>query len=183
MSKTVKCRAVTFSFKLNQYNLDELFTKCNSSKFAYIVHDSDLDDFMERKDTHIHFYYRVDTPRTLAWFSDYLSVPQNQLQAVKSDKAVLRYLCHLDSPEKAQYDVHKVVANFDYEKAIQDKDKIDYYQLYDDYLKVGEYMSVSEFVQKYNYIMPKQLSSILTVFSKLEERGRQTIFENQSKDL
>lgn len=181
MGKTIKCRAVTFSFKLNQYNLDDLFTKCNSSKFAYVVHDSDFDEFMERKDSHIHFYFRVNTPRTLSWFSEYLSVPQNQLQVVKSDKAVLRYLCHLDSPDKAQYDVHKVVANFDYEKAIQDKDKIDYYALYDDYLKVGKYMTVSQFVQKYNFIMPKQLSSILTVFSKLEERGRQTIFENQVK--
>ena len=183
MGKTIKCRAVTFSFKLNQYNLDELFTKCNSSKFAYIVHDADFDEFMDRKHSHIHFYYRVNTPRTLAWFSDYLSVPQNQLQAVKSDKAVLRYLCHLDSPDKAQYDVHKVVANFDYEKAILDKDRIDYYQLYDDYLKVGQFMSVADFVRKYNYIMPKQLSSILTVFSKLEERGRQTIFDYQTKRL
>ena len=181
MSKTIKCRAVTFSFLVGQYDIDCLIASCSSHKYAFITHDKDLDEFGEFKKPHIHFFFKVSTPRTLDWFADYLEIPKNQLQAVKSERAVLRYLCHLDSYDKVRYNLSYVMSNFDYQKAIVDKDKIDYYSLYDDYLKVGQFMTVADFVKKYNYIMPKQLSSILTVFSKLEERGRQTIFEHQVK--
>lgn len=181
MSKIIKCRAVTFSFLVGQYNIDCLVASCSSYKYAFITHDNDLDEFGEFKKPHVHFFFKVSTPRTLDWFSDYLDIPKNQLQAVKSERAILRYLCHLDNDDKVRYSPAYVMSNFDYQKAILDKDKIDYYQLYDDYLKVGQCMTVADFVKKYNYIMPKQLSSILTVFSKLEERGRQTIFEHQVK--
>lgn len=177
----IKCRAVTFSFLPYQYDLELLCTHGSSYKYAYIIHDKDLDALGEPKKKHIHFFFKVSTPRTLKWFSEFLDVPENQLQAVKSEKAILRYLCHLDNPEKVQYNPKDVIANIDYLKDIQDKDKIDYASLYDDYLKVGQYMTIADFVYKYNYIMPKQLSSILTVFSKLEERSRQTIFEHQTK--
>jgi hypothetical protein len=183
MSKTIKCRAVTFSFLLGQYDIDNLISLCSPHRYAFITHDKDLDEFGEFKKPHVHFFFKVSTPRTLDWFSEYLDIPKNQLQAVKSERAILRYLCHLDNDDKVRYSTSYVMSNFDYQKAILDKDKIDYYQLYDDYLKVGQYLSVADFVKKYNYIMPKQLSSILTVFSKLEERGRQTIFENNSKGL
>lgn len=183
MAKTIKCRAVTFSFLLGQYDIDCLIASCSSHKYAFIKHDSDLDEFQEFKKPHVHFFFKVSTPRTLDWFSDYLDIPKNQLQAVKSERAILRYLCHLDNDDKVRYSLSSVISNFDYQKAILDKDNIDYSSLYDDYLKVGKFMTVSQFVEKYNYIMPKQLSSILTVFSKLEERGRQTIFENNSKCL
>ena len=181
MPKTIKCRAVTFSFQPGQYDIDRLVALCSSHKYAFITHDNDLDEFGEFKKPHVHFFFKVSTPRTLDWFNKYLDIPKNQLQAVKSERAVLRYLCHLDNDDKVRYSPSYVMSNFDYQKAILDKDKIDYYQLYDDYLKVGQFMSVADFVKKYNYIMPKQLSSILTVFSKLEERGRQTIFEHQVK--
>ena len=181
MGKTIKCRAVTFSFLLGQYDIDCLVASCSSHKYAFITHDNDLDEFGEFKKPHVHFFFKVSTPRTLDWFSEYLDIPKNQLQAVKSERAVLRYFCHLDNDDKVRYNPSFVMSNFDYQKAILDKDKIDYYRLYDDYLKVGQYMTVADFVKKYNYIMPKQLSSILTVFSKLEERGRQTIFEHQVK--
>ena len=181
MGKTIKCRAVTFSFLLGQYDIDCLLASCSSHKYAFITHDKDLDEFGEFKKPHVHFFFKVSTPRTLNWFSEYLDIPKNQLQAVKSERAVLRYFCHLDTDDKVRYNPLSVVSNFDYQKAILDRDKIDYYGLYDDYLKVGQYMTVADFVKKYNYIMPKQLSSILTVFSKLEERGRQTIFDNQVK--
>lgn len=181
MSKTIKCRAVTFSFLTYQYDLGVLCCHTSTYKYAYIIHDKDVDEFGELKKPHIHFFFKADSPRTLQWFSEFLDVPVNQLQAVKSEKAILRYLCHLDNPDKVQYNPKDVIANIDYLKDIQDKDRIDYYQLYDDYLQVGQYMTVADFVKKYNYIMPKQLSSILTVFSKLEERGRQTLFEHQTK--
>lgn len=181
MSKTIKCRAVTFSFLIGQYDVDNLITLSSPHKYAFITHDKDLDEFGEFKKPHVHFFFKVSTPRTLDWFSEYLQIPKNQLQAVKSERAVLRYFCHLDNDDKARYNSSYVMSNFDYQKAILDKDKIDYHQLYDDYLKVGQYITVADFVKKYNYIMPKQLSSILTVFSKLEERGRQAIFEHQVK--
>ena len=183
MGKTIKCRAVTFSFLLGQYDIDCLVSLASSYKYAFITHDNDLDEFGEFKKPHVHFFFKVSSPRSLSWFSEYLDIPKNQLQAVKSERAMLRYLCHLDNDDKVRYSPAYVMSNFDYQKAILDKDKIDYSSLYDDYLKVGVCMSVADFVEKYNYIMPKQLSSILTVFSKLEERGRQTIFENNSKGL
>ena len=103
MGKIIKCRAVTFSFLIGQYDVDNLCSLCSPHKYAFITHDCDLDEFGEFKKPHVHFFFKVSTPRSLDWFNEYLRIPKNQLQAVKSERAVLRYFFHLDNDDKARY--------------------------------------------------------------------------------
>lgn len=176
MSKTIKTRAVTFSFKLDQYDVDDLVQTVEPHRYAWIIHDGDIkSDTGELKDPHIHFFAQVESPRSLQWFSDLLEVPINQLQKVKSTRAILRYFCHLDNPEKSQYDPCDVKANFDYQSAIA-SDNINYSQLYADYSQVGVTITPQQFVKKYSRFMSKSLAGVLTVFDKLRTRE---VFNNQ----
>lgn len=169
-TKVIKTRAVTFSFKLDQYDIDDLVQTVEPHRYAWIIHDGDIKpDTGEFKDPHIHFFVQVESPRSLNWFSDFLEVPINQLQKVKSTRAILRYFCHLDNPEKSQYNPTDVKANFDYQSAIA-SDNINYSQLYADYSQVGVTITPQQFVKKYNRFMCKSLSSVLTVFDKLRTR-------------
>lgn len=175
-TKVIKTRAVTFSFKLDQYDIDDLVQTVEPHRYAWIIHDGDIKpDTGELKDPHIHFFAQVESPRSLQWFSDLLEVPINQLQKVKSTRAILRYFCHLDNPEKSQYDPYDVKANFDYQSAIA-SDNINYSQLYADYSQVGVTITPQQFVKKYNRFMSKSLASVLTVFDKLRTRE---VFNNQ----
>lgn len=170
MSKTIKTRAVTFSYKLDQYDIDDLVQTVEPHRYAWIIHDGDINpDTGELKDPHIHFFAQVESPRSLQWFSDLLEVPVNQLQRVKSTRAILRYFCHLDNPEKSQYEVSDVKANFDYQSVVA-LDNINYSQLYADYSQVGVTLTPQQFVKKYNRFMSKSLASVLTVFDKLRTR-------------
>lgn len=180
-TKVIKTRAVTFSFKLDQYDIDDLVQTVEPHRYAWIIHDGDINpDTGELKDPHVHFFAQVESPRSLQWFSDLLEVPINQLQKVKSTKAMLRYLCHLDNPEKSQYPTTCVHANFDYACTIA-SDNINYAELYDDYSNIGISITPQDFIKKYNTLLSKSLSSLLTVFDKVRTREVFNIEYNQKK--
>lgn len=180
-TKVIKTRAVTFSFKLDQYDVSDLEIICSPYRYAYILHDGDINpDTGQLKDPHFHFFVQVDSPRSLSWFSDMLHVPENQLQKVKSTKAMLRYLCHFDNPEKAQYHVTQVHSNFDYSCTIA-SDNINYAELYDDYSNIGMSITPQEFIKKYNNMLSKSLASLLTIFDKVRTREVFNLEYNQKK--
>lgn len=180
-TKVIKTRAVTFSFKLDQYDVSHLEIICAPYRYAHILHDGDINpDTGELKDPHFHFFVQVDSPRSLSWFSDFLHVPENQLQKVKSTKAMLRYLCHLDNPEKAQYPTTCVHANFDYACTIA-SDNINYAELYYDYSNLGISITPQDFIKKYNTLLSKSLASLLTIFDKVRTREVFNIEYNQKK--
>lgn len=84
-------------------NIKKKFTEV-----TYIKHDKDITDEGELKKTHIHILFKVgENARHLNAVAKDIDIPSNYLQGCNKTK-MLRYLIHLDNPEKTQYSINEV---------------------------------------------------------------------------
>lgn len=75
------------------------------------LHDADLNPDGEAKKAHWHVVLCFSGPKTLDQVREVTSaVNGTEPQPVKDMRGMARYLCHLDNPEKHQYDVDDVVS-------------------------------------------------------------------------
>ena len=84
----------------------------NFSKWAYILHDDDKNEDGELKKAHFHVLFRSNRSYTPNGVAYTLGVPLSALCNVKSWKAAVRYMVHLDDPEKYPYPFEDIVSNF-----------------------------------------------------------------------
>lgn len=106
----------TRNIELIIYNFDELESKvnlCNEFNlyYAYILHDNDIDDKGELKKAHYHLRIFDTLQRTTSAWAKLFEVQENQIQVLKNKKRAIRYLIHLDSPDKYLYSINDVVSN------------------------------------------------------------------------
>lgn len=83
------------------------------SKFidwAYILHDKDVNENGEPKKPHIHWVGRA-TPRCLSVVSNFLGLPENDIEVVKNFDNMVMYLIHLNDIDKFQYSPDDVETN------------------------------------------------------------------------
>lgn len=74
------------------------------------LHDADLNATGEEKKPHWHVVLAFSGPKTEKQAQELAdSVNGTKVQAVSSMRSYARYLCHLDNPEKAQYEPSQVV--------------------------------------------------------------------------
>lgn len=93
-------------------------------EWAYILHDSDvLPETGEVKKAHIHFLGRCESARQIAAVSNKCGIPENAIQIKNSFKFSVRYLVHLDQPEKYQYSNDKIISNLDVTRYLNGKDE------------------------------------------------------------
>lgn len=81
-------------------------------QWAYILHDSDVDADGNPKKPHYHFYGKSSDKLTASGIAYRVNVPESACRVVSSWKGALRYLVHADNPEKHQYLVSDISANF-----------------------------------------------------------------------
>lgn len=87
------------------YNIDNVFFELNGFKYySYIKHQPESDELKE----HYHLYIYVESACTISAVSKRLGIPINHIQHVLSQRAALRYLTHIDYPEKIQYDFKNI---------------------------------------------------------------------------
>ena len=88
--------------------------------FAFILHDKDIDDTGVLKKKHWHIMVRLYESRRhtdiASWFG--LSVSCIQKSRTGKYDDMLLYLIHENAPEKYQYNLDEVQANFDYGKKL-----------------------------------------------------------------
>lgn len=107
------------SYSLELYpeweNIDEIFASLieKANKYAYIIHDKDVDENGKPKKAHIHFWVRLHNACTSSALSKLLGIEERFIKPTKDDNAFLRYLFHKDDPDKYQYGRECVTANFD----------------------------------------------------------------------
>lgn len=80
-------------------------------------HDSDINANGEPKKPHRHILINYDSVKTIEQAkADILEFGGVGCEDVRSNRAYARYLCHLDNPEKAQYNVNDVedIGGLDY---------------------------------------------------------------------
>lgn len=91
----------------------ETLLSCIRSKFidwAYILHDKDVNENGELKKPHIHWVGRA-TPRCLSVVSNFLGLPENDIEVVKNFDNMVMYLIHLNDIDKFQYSPDDVETN------------------------------------------------------------------------
>ena len=90
-----------------------LLIKTHFPEWAFCLHDKDEAEDGTLKKPHIHWVGRFQNQRTLATVASRLDMPEHDIEVCKSWKKAVRYLVHLDSPDKFQYSHDAVDANFD----------------------------------------------------------------------
>jgi hypothetical protein len=94
------------------YDCETLLSTIRSKfiDWAYILHDKDVDDKGELKKSHIHWVGRA-TPRCLSVVSNFLGLPENDIEVVKNFDNMVMYLIHLNDIDKFQYSPDDVETN------------------------------------------------------------------------
>lgn len=82
-------------------------------KHAYILHDQDINEDGTPKKPHYHWLGSRETPVAISTIAKQLGIAENAVEFCKSYRTFLRYLIHLDHPDKAQYKPDAVQGNFD----------------------------------------------------------------------
>lgn len=98
--------------------------KSTFPEFAYILHDKDVDENGELKKPHIHWVGRLKAARYLSALADDLGVAENMIERCRSFDAFIRYLTHIDDPDKFHYPLEAVIATFPINKFFRDDEEI-----------------------------------------------------------
>lgn len=94
------------------YDCETLLSTIRSKfiDWAYILHDKDGAANGELKKPHIHWVGRA-TPRCLSVVSNFLGLPENDIEVVKNFDNMVMYLIHLNDIDKFQYSPDDVETN------------------------------------------------------------------------
>lgn len=94
------------------YDCETLLSTIRSKfiDWAYILHDKDFAENGEPKKSHIHWVGRA-TPRCLSVVSNFLGLPENDIEVVKNFDNMVMYLIHLNDIDKFQYSPDDVETN------------------------------------------------------------------------
>lgn len=94
------------------YDCETLLSTIRSKfiDWAYILHDKDVNENGELKKPHFHWVGRA-TPRCLSVVSNFLGLPENDIEVVKNFDNMVMYLIHLNDIDKFQYSPDDVETN------------------------------------------------------------------------
>lgn len=92
-------------------NWQEILIQTNLQCVISPLHDSDINDGTgELKKPHYHIMILYEAPHTIEQAQEIFdSIGATKCQIVNSTTNALRYFCHLDNPEKAQYSKKDVI--------------------------------------------------------------------------
>lgn len=86
------------------YNYDDIIFNLNQFKYyAYITHQPEKEESKE----HTHLFISLDSATTIKNIAKRIGIPENYIQYVKSVRSSIRYLTHIDYPEKIQYSIEQ----------------------------------------------------------------------------
>ena len=92
-------------------NWQDIIAELKIPVFISPLHDKDKNANGEDKKPHYHVEILFDSTKTKAQAEEVIkSFGGVGCEVVNSSRAYARYLCHLDNPEKAQYDIGEVKA-------------------------------------------------------------------------
>lgn len=120
MAKQARKFSGTFYPDSETYSADDVIQTIQEyfDEWAWIIHDKDVGENGELKKPHVHWVGSIANPVPLTTIANRLTVPEQFVEFVKSWKGSIRYLVHASNPEKAQYDIEAVHANFEVGKFI-----------------------------------------------------------------
>lgn len=116
------------------------------------LHSEDLNADGEIKKAHFHILFKFPSVKSCEQFTEIKECINGVgVERIADFRAYARYLCHLDNPEKFQYDIHDVVeiGNINYLQVSQ--------SISDKYLYISDML---KFIEKYDIISFSQFFRI-----------------------
>lgn len=77
-------------------------------EFAYILHDSDVDENGELKKAHIHWLGRRKNGVHLSTVAKVMGIEVHHIEMLRNWHGSVRYLTHIDYPDKFQYSIDSI---------------------------------------------------------------------------
>ncbi len=184
-------RSKNFTISLYPENEKDILTLeyiKNNYNYAYIIHNKDTDDDGVVKKEHIHTIIMFENAKEMKTVAKELNIEQNRIEKIKSLKYMIRYLIHLDQPEKAQYDIKEIKTNL--------KDIAKYFKTQSfeqqEMLKILEYIySIDSYIYYYQvleYVLNNNYYSTYrragTQITKIiDEHNKLFLYKKKSKKL
>lgn len=150
------------------------------SSFVSPLHDSDINPTGERKKPHYHVMIMFDNVKSIDQAKEVFELIGGVgVEKIKTLRGYARYLCHLDNPEKEQYDVNKVLCfgGADYLEVVTlSSDKLEVcrqIEMYCEMFQLKSYSQLRRILRTYNYEWYKYVTehsiSILTFLKSYDD--------------
>lgn len=129
-SKTKKQKSRNFATILYSDSCPDFVTPISEEKVYYAIsplHNLDLKDSEtgELKKEHVHVFFSFSGPTTVEHATELVRrIGGVGCEIVRDKKAYIRYLVHIDSPDKHQYSKDDIITNFDISPYFSDPDSI-----------------------------------------------------------
>lgn len=109
--KDINCFKVEFEKRVLSLN--------HLKEYAFILHDKDFNSNGDLKAIHFHLVVSLKSPANINTIGEVLRVETQYINKIKTTtKNAFLYLIHFNDKTKYQYSIDEVVANFDYNKLI-----------------------------------------------------------------
>ena len=93
--------------------------------YAYILHNQDVNPDGTLKKSHYHIALKLNNAYELTTVGNWFGIDGNFVSACKGKWTdLLQYLIHSNAPEKHQYSINEVCANFDFAAAKSSRNDI-----------------------------------------------------------
>ena len=105
-----------FVIVYNEPTIEQLI-QCGAKEYAFIKHDNDIKnhDTGELNKTHWHIYFKTYSRKTKSSIAKVFGISKEQIelliQFATNETSLIRYLVHVDNPEKYQYDIKDIKSN------------------------------------------------------------------------
>lgn len=115
------CEIVSDTEHLTLETIQKVLGEQNSiDKYLYILHDKDKKEDGTMKNPHYHVYLHFNNSRCFDNIAKWFGLPVSFVSKIKGRFGdALEYALHKNAPEKYQYSASDAVANFDFNKAIE----------------------------------------------------------------
>lgn len=165
-------------------------------KYAYIIHDKDTYSPEEEtknpehkagslKKSHIHLAcsFQKNQPQHFESIAKWFNVPSNFVSKIKGRwENCMLYLIHKNAPEKYQYEISEVTANFDYKAAVEVANKADYLSSVFERILSGEIREYNKTLQIDQMTLVHHARKINEAF-KVRAEYLQATQQNRSTDV
>lgn len=155
----IRCRNVCGVIYPDDPNYPVYLSKILLYKHFCCLHDKDIDDNGELKKPHLHFLLRFDNPTSINSLSKSFDLPVNYFERCSDYRSYIRYLIHIDNPDKFQYPQSAIETNdfVTLHKCFACDDELQFVKLFLswlEHLKLPDYKKLS-----YSYVLGWVLSN------------------------
>lgn len=175
-SRHKRIQATQFSIicYLSEEEIIRKFDMLRPISYAYILHDSDREeDNAHLKKAHYHIYLKFKNKRDINVISRYFNVATNLINVVFGDgKDIIRYMTHIDYPEKYQYQLSSIKTNIAHiELVFNEKNFNEYaFDFMTNYLQHNRVTSITQLIKvmyenKFGGYVDKHIYMIKLIFN------------------